>query len=144
MFGFAGKRAKAVDEVELYVRSMFAGLGDEDGPLPEAVFADPYVTGFLQVLTVHAVANVYRWRLPGEAAVTGIMLEALDRLGPGYGAAARKGLASIGYTAHPLHESHLAGRELGADHVATLFVHDGIARNEPHHSFREYVRKRYL
>jgi hypothetical protein len=47
MFGFGDKRAAAVDEVELYIRSMFAGLGGAGGqPMAKQVFTDPYVAGF--------------------------------------------------------------------------------------------------
>ncbi len=145
MFGFGDKRAAAVDEAELYIRSMFAGLGDAEGkPLPNQVFTDPYVAGFLQVLTVHAVAGVYHSRMPDQTTIAAIMVEALDRVYPGYGAAVVKGLVQIGNPAHPLHANYLTGRLDGSEHVRTLLASDEIIRNERFRSFRDFVTRHYL
>ena len=145
MFWFGNKRDKAVEQAELYLRSIFSGLAPPDGePLPSRTFADPYVVGFLEVLTTHAVATVYRFRMPDPQAIVAIMAEALDRMAFGYGGAARSAVIQHGSPTGELHHQYQRGREDGVEHVRTLFVHDGIARNEPHRMFREYVRRHYL
>jgi hypothetical protein len=145
MFGFRSKRDKAVEQAELYLRSIFAGLAGPQGePLPVRTFADPYVVGFLEVLTTHAVATVYRFRMPDAAALTAIMAEALDRMAFGYGGAARSAVIQHGSPTGELHHQYLRGREDGVEHVRTLFTHDGIARNGPHRMFRDYVKRHYL
>lgn len=144
MFGLGNKRAKAVDETELYLKSIFAGLVETSGEAEASrAFADPYVAGFLQVLTTHAVATVYRFRMPDTGTINNIMGEALDRMAFGYGATARKGLAEFGNATHELYEQYLRGRHDGSEHVRTLFTSDGVARNEPHRKFREYVKRHY-
>ena len=144
MFGFRNKRAKATDEAVLYLRSMFAGLLEiEDEGLPDRVFSDPYVAGFLQVLTTHAVANVYRWRMPETTTINEILEEGLTRL-RGHGATARRTLEQSSAPTHVLHAQYLDGRRDGSEHVRTLFTSDGIARNAPHQSFRSYVKRHYL
>ncbi|MDB5527387.1 MAG: hypothetical protein JWR51_490 [Devosia sp.] len=145
MFGFGNKRAAAVDEAERYIRSMFAGLGGvEAKQLANQVFADPYVAGFLQVLTVHAVAGVFHSRMPDQTTITAILAAALDRMGPGYGAVVVKGLAEIGNSAHPLHANYLSGRYDGSEHVRALLASDEIIRNERFRSFRNFVTRHYL
>jgi hypothetical protein len=82
MFGFRNKQAKAADEAELYLRSMFTDVtGGNEEHLPDRVLADPYVAGFLQVLTTHAVANVYRWRMPNAAAINEVLEERFESAG---------------------------------------------------------------
>ena len=147
MLGTGKKRRKAVEQAELYLASMFTGLaGPEGRPPPYQAFADPYVAGFLEVLTTHAVATVYRYFMPGTDAVRSIMGEAIDRIWPGegYGATARHGLTGYAKPAHALHAQYQRGREAGVEHVRTLFISDGIARNEPHRMFRDYLKAHYL
>lgn len=144
MFGFGNKRAAAVDEAERYLRSLFTGLGEGEAHLPHQVFADPYVVGFLQVLTVHSVANVYISRMPEPAAIAAIMAEALDRLAHGYGASAVKSLAEFGNPAHPLHAKYVSGRSDGSEHVRALLATDEVVRNERFHAFRAFVSRHYL
>ncbi|MGB3335538.1 MAG: hypothetical protein WBA73_00015 [Devosia sp.] len=145
MFGFGNKRASALDEAERYIGSMFAGLGGVDGrQLPNQVFADPYVAGFLQVLTVHAVAAIYHARMPDQATIDAITAAALDRMVPGYGAVASKSLAEIANPAHALHANYLSGRRDGSEHIRTLLASDEIVRNERYQSFQDFVSRHYL
>jgi hypothetical protein len=145
MFGFGDKRAEAVDETERYIKSMFAGLGDaEEQAFPDGALADPYVAGFLQVLTVHSVATVYLTRMPDEPALAEIVASALDRIAPGRGAVLRKGLAEFGDPAHPQHAAYVSGRRDGSEHVRALLASDEIARNQRYHSFRDFVERHYL
>lgn len=145
MFGFGDKRAAAVDEAERYIRAMFTGLGGVEGEhLPQAAFADPYVAGFLQVLTVHSVAVFHLTRMPDQTAIVAVMAEALDRIAPGFGAAAAKGLAESSDPGHALHAQYSNGRHDGSEHIRTLMATDDIARDKPHRAFRDYVSRHYL
>ena len=143
MLGFADKRVKAVEETELYMRSMFAGLVAPDERLPVQVFADPYVAGFLQVLATHSVATAYLFRTPDTTTINEVLEQCLDRMVPGGGATVRLTLAAASVSAHPLHANYLAGRHDGSEHVRTLLASDEIARNEQHEAFRSVV-KRYF
>ncbi len=145
MFSFKNKRARAADEVALYLQSLFTGLIEEDGErLSDQVFADPYVAGFLQVLTTHAVANIYHFRMPDSTTINDILEECLNRLVPGCGATFRRTLDQSSAPTHPLHARYIGGRHIGSEHVQTLFTNDGISRNEHHRSFRNYLKSHYL
>lgn len=145
MFGFGDKRAAAVDEAERYIRSIFAGLGGEEGKLlPRQLFADPYVAGFLQVLTIHAVAVAYRSRMPEQATIAAIMAAALDRMFPGHGTTALESLAGAANPQHSLHAKYLSGRHDGSEHVRALLASDEIIRNEKFQSFRNVVNSHRL
>ena len=145
MFCFRDKRTAAIDEAGLYLRSIFANLTGLDGsPLPREVFADPYVIGFLQVLTTHAVAGVYHAGMPDQAGVVAIMITALNRMGARYGATARKNLTECGNPASRQHARYLEGRHDGSHHVWLGMATDEIARTQSYHAFREYVASHYL
>lgn len=144
MFGFGNNRSKAVDEVELYLRSMFAGLFEGEGGIPARVLEDPYVAGFLQVLTTHAVATVHRLRMPDAVTIDDIYEESLELMAPGHAAVARKVLDEVSVPTSPLHAQYLRGRQDGAEHVRTFFTNDGVARNNWHQAFRDHVTRSYL
>lgn len=145
MFGFGDKWTEAVDETERYMRSMFAGLGGDEGTaVPAEALADPYVSGFLQVLAVHSVATVYFSHMPNAEAVSDIMASALDRMALGYGAIVRKGIAELDDPLHPEHAVYMSGRRDGSEHVRALLASDEVVRNGRYHSFRDFVAGHYL
>lgn len=144
MFGFEDKRPAAVEEARLYIRSMFAGLGDADGTVPHEIFADPYVAGFLQVLSTHAVAVAYKSGMPGQADVVSIMAEALNRLQEGAGSTA---LLSVMAFADPLnrrHDDYRRGRHDGSEHVRRLLSSYENMGDERHEAFQAYVVSHFL
>jgi len=144
MFGFGNKQAAAIDETDLYIRSILSGLGEEARPLPPELFADPYVLGFLELLTVHATATVYRYRTPKPEKLAAIMASAVDRIVPGSGNSVGKLLAELKDPADPDHADYRRGREDGSAHVHNLMATDEIARNQRYHAFRAYIEARFL
>ena len=143
VFGHQDKRPAAVEEAALYIRSMFAGL-EETGPLPREAFADPYVVGFLQVLTTHSVAVVYRSAMPDEAEIVAIMADAIDRLYPGSGSTARMGAVDYGNPLSPRHDGYRRGRHDGSEHVRRLLTTFENMGDERHRAFQDHVRRCHL
>ncbi|MBJ3784953.1 hypothetical protein [Devosia sediminis] len=145
MFGFEDKRPAAVEQAGLYIGSMFFGFEEKlGGPLPRQVFTDPYVVGFLEVLTTHAVAVVYMSGMPDQDTVVDIMAEALDRAWPGAGSAARMRLVEASNSVSPFHAEYRRGRHDGSEHVRRLLTTYENMGDERHKAFRDHVAQTHL
>lgn len=145
MFRFGNKNARALDEAQKYIRSMFAGLGEAEGKhLPRQAFTDPYMIGFLQVLTTHSVATVYHSCMPNKATITSILAAALDRLFPGNGTAVSMRLSAVSNPVHPEHGAYLSGRHDGSEHVRALLASYDNLGSRTFSSFRDHVKQHHL
>lgn len=144
MFGL-GKKERAAEEAERHIRVLFAGLGALEGKaVPNQCFADPYVSAFLQVLTLHATTLIFRDRMPDQVTMTGIMAAALDKIVPGYGLGIVRGVVSVADPSHPLHLNYSVGRREGNAYVVSILREDYSASQDLILSFRQFVSRNYL
>ena len=140
-----GKKRKSVIDAELYCKTMFSGLGELHGQrLPNQVFGDPYVFGFLQQLIMHATTVVHRGSAPTPEKMAAVAVDTFERIVPGYGRQIVEATAGIASSTHPLNANYQVGRQEGGEYIIALLNEDQATKNDLILRFREFVIQNYL
>ena len=146
MFGFFKWRrvvGQATEDAVYCCRAMFAGLEAHGKAVPNQVFGDAYVLGFLQQLMIYAVhANQRRTDdAPMMLAVAEATMEALV---PGFGKKVLTAFAEVNDPAHPMHENYRVGFREGLQYTMSLLHGDVATTQDRMVGFRAFVKRNYL
>ncbi len=144
MLGF-GKTRLAIADAETYCRAMVSGFDRlHKKPVPNQMFADPYVMGFLQQIVMHAATVAHHGKPPKPKIMSNIMTSAMDRIVPGFGKHLVVGLQDVVNPEHSMHLNYQVGRREGVTYVIALNQGDEEKQLEMMQSFRDFVVRNYL
>jgi hypothetical protein len=141
MFGFF-KFKRSVGHARKYVLTMIAPA-QVHGTLPNAVFGDAYVIGFLQILVMHAANESQGKALKPEDQM--LIFEAvMNGLVPGLGRQINPMLEQVNYSNHPAHVNYSVGRREGHEYVTSLVNGDDSRAQSLSFEFIQFIKRNHL
>jgi hypothetical protein len=142
MFGFF-RFKKSVGLATEYVRTLIAPA-QVHGTLPNAIFGDAYVLGFIQQIVMHAAQENEGSKLAPEHLPT-IFEATIGNFVPGI--AARQItplLIEVNKPAHPSHTHYSVGCREGRKYIDALRVGDRAQSTELLFLFTQFIKKNYM
>ena len=124
---------------------MVAGLDVIHGkPVPNQVFGDAYVLGFVQQLVMFAATAAHGGKPPKTEVMSNIMTSAIDQLVPGFGSQLVSSLLVLNNPTHPLNPNYQVGRREGTEYIVALTEGNEEKQVELIKGFQNFVARNYL
>jgi hypothetical protein len=122
---------------------MFAGMQIYGKVVPNEVFSDAYVIGFLQQIVIHAVNANYGGKADAKSLISATKAT-MDRLKPGFGKQLVPVLMEVNEPTHPAHLNYMVGQRVGREYVKALIEDDKATMQDCFQQFRAFIKRNYL
>ncbi|HEY0236159.1 MAG TPA: hypothetical protein VGC86_14050 [Afipia sp.] len=146
MFGFF-KFKKTVDYATKYVLTMIAPAQQtaalRQTGFPNAVFADAYILGFLQILVMHA-ANESQGKALQASHQKMVFEGVLNQLVPGLGQQMEMALMQLNTLGVRGNENYLVGRREAHEYVRALMSGDDANAQRISLAFTDFIKRNHL
>lgn len=140
MFGFF-RWKRTVGQTTSFISGLLAPLGER---LPNQVFGDAFVLGFLQMVSMHFVVETAK-RDAAPNYLSLVFQQVMKNFVPALAPQLTDGLFAINDPSHPHHAAYMAGRR---DGDTLMKSRKGLASAEEGKAaldgFQDFIRRNYL
>jgi hypothetical protein len=130
-------------QIAHYYASTLIAPAAVNGPVPNAIFGDGYVIGFLQVLIMQATNEGYG-KVADPIKMSRVFEVTMEKLVPGHGKIITRSLPALNTPEHPANRNYVTGRDEGNQYMVALLKGDDLAARATIMSFTGFVKRNYM